>query len=274
MLSFAKAQAYGNDFLYVSRRDVRHLALDQLAREMCDRHRGAGADGLIAYERTGGDVAMQLFNADGGRAEVSGNGVRALAALILRDEPHPSVQVSIRTEGGLKILERLEHDGTRQTFRAAMGSPTDVDRRRLSVGDERLDVVVVNVGNPHCVLLGPLPARERFEHLGAGIARHPAFPRGTNVEFVHVEYPDRLRILIWERGAGPTTSSGTGSCASLVAAAAYGGADRDAQVAAPGGTQRVEWKSDGIFLTGWAEVVFEGRWMKRLPVSLSARGSG
>ena len=87
------------------------------------------------------------------------------------------------------------------------------------------------------------------------------FPHGTNVEFAQVEAPDSVRILIWERGVGPTTSSGTGSSASAVAAAAHAGADREVDVIAPGGTQHVEWRSDGVYLTGWAEIVMEGHWI-------------
>ena len=117
------------------------------------------------------------------------------------------------------------------------------------------------MGNPQCVVLGPLPDRQRFDKLGPALSTHEAFPAGTNVEFAHVEAPDRVRILIWERGVGPTTSSGTGTAASAVAAAIHGGANRDVQVDAPGGTQRVEWLSDGVYLTGWAELVLEGRWM-------------
>src|SRR5581483_8263461 len=110
-------------------------------------------------------------------------------------------------------------------------------------------------GNPQCVVLGPLPDAARFERLGPAIERHPMFPERTNVEFAHVESPSSVRILIWERGVGPTSSSGTGSCASLIAAAAFGGADRDATVIAPGGRQRVEWRDDSVYLTGWAEVI-------------------
>ena len=91
------------------------------------------------------------------------------------------------------------------------------------------------------------------------------FPAGTNVEFAHVEAPDRVRILIWERGVGPTTSSGTGSSAAAVAAAAHGGALRALDVVAPGGTQRVEWLDDGVYLTGWAELVMEGQWLANVP---------
>ena len=103
-------------------------------------------------------------------------------------------------------------------------------------------------------------SRRRYR-LGPALSTHPRFPAGTNVEFAVVESKSRVRILIWERGVGPTLASGTGACASAIAAIAHGGADRDVEVIAPGGSQRVEWRDDGIYLTGWAEVVFEGRWV-------------
>jgi diaminopimelate epimerase len=109
--------------------------------------------------------------------------------------------------------------------------------------------------------LGPLPDDERFARVGPALERHAEFPHGTNVEFVEIEAPDRVRIRIWERGVGPTESSGTGACASAVAAIAHGGASRDLDVIAPGGTQRVEWNDLGVFLTGWAELVWEGTWL-------------
>jgi len=117
------------------------------------------------------------------------------------------------------------------------------------------------------VVLGPLPQDERFRRLGASLERHPMFREGANVEFAEVEARESVRILIWERGVGPTSSSGTGSCAALVAAAAFGGAARDADVIAPGGTQRVEWLDDNVYLTGWAEVLAEGEWLRALPTA-------
>lgn len=265
MTRFAKAHAYGNDFLYVRAADVAGARLEACAREMCDRHTGVGADGLIVYGLTTGGATMRLFNADGSRAEVSGNGVRALGALIAQHDSGADVLLTIDTESGTKRLHRTSRDGTRQTFRTAMGLPAGLRRQAIGIGGETVDVVLLSMGNPQAVLLGPLPGDERFERLGAGLERHPLFPDGTNVEFVQVDSPDRLRIRIWERGVGPTSSSGTGSCASLVAAAAYGGAARDADVASPGGTQRVEWLEDSVYLTGWAEVLCEGVWLRPLP---------
>ncbi len=265
MTTFAKAHAYGNDFLYVHASVTGGVQIDAFARQICDRHTGVGADGLIVYNTTDEGATMRLFNADGSRAEVSGNGVRALAALLLRHDDRLGVSLVIETEGGPKRVERTARDGVRQTFRASMGLPEQLRQESIVVGGEAVSVVLLSIGNPQAILLGPLPDDERFDRIGSGLERHPLFPDGTNVEFAYVESPHRIRIRIWERGVGPTTSSGTGSCASLVAAAAFGGAARDAEVLAPGGGQRVEWRDDSVYLTGWAEVLCEGQWLQPLP---------
>jgi len=263
MIKFVKAHAYGNDFLYVKTRDLTSgVALDALARELCERHTGIGADGLIVYEAVTGGASMRLLNADGSRSEVSGNGVRGLAALLLRDDDSENVAIRIESEGGIKHLVRSGRDGARQTFRADMGLPADLRQVTVTAAGESLQLAVMSFGNPQCVVLGPLPDEARFNRLGPALEHHAIFPARSNVEFAHVEAPDRVRILIWERGVGPTTSSGTGSCASLIAAGAFGGAARDATVIAPGGHQRVEWRDDAVYLTGWAEVLFEGEWLR------------
>jgi diaminopimelate epimerase len=263
MMKFSKAHAYGNDFLYVCRDEVGGgVSLDALARELCDRHTGIGADGLLIHEARADGASMELFNADGSRSEVSGNGVRGLAALLLRDDHRPEATVTIYTEGGVKRLTRTGREGSKQTFRAAMGLPADLRQVELTAGGEPLQVAVMSFGNPQCVALGPLPDEARFQRLGPALERHEFFPARTNVEFATVDAPGQVRILIWERGVGPTLSSGTGSCASLIAAAAFGGAARDAEVIAPGGRQRVEWREDSVYLTGWAEVVVDGLWLR------------
>jgi diaminopimelate epimerase len=213
----------------------------------------------------GDTLSMQVFNADGGVAEVSGNGVRALGALALRHEERPDVALTIETAAGAKVLRRIGRHGERQTFRASMGSPTGVRQMTLEIAGGPLQFVALSMGNPQAVVLGQLPPPDRFSVVGAALERHPAFPAGTNVEFAEVEAPDRVRILIWERGVGPTSSSGTGSCAALVAAASHGGAAREADVVAPGGAQRVEWLNDSVYLTGWAEVLCDGEWLRQIP---------
>ena len=267
-MHFTKAHAYGNDFLYVQKDAVGGVALDALARDICDRHAGIGADGLIVYERTPGGASMRLFNADGGRAEVSGNGVRGLGALVLARDGRPAAEVTIDTEAGPKRLTPIGLSRTRPMFRAAMGLPSDLRQLPIVAGGESLQVAVLNIGNPQCVVLGALPHDERFRRLGAALERHPMFRDGTNVEFAEVEARALVRVLIWERGVGPTSSSGTGSCAALIAAAAFGRAAREADVIAPGGAQRVEWRDDNVYLTGWAEVVAEGEWLRALPMAM------
>jgi diaminopimelate epimerase len=143
-----------------------------------------------------------------------------------------------------------------------MGLPEQLDVVDLQVAGETVRATRLRVGNPQCVVLEPALDEARYRRFGAALEHHPDFPEGTNVEFACVEHAGLVRILIWERGVGPTLASGTGACAAAVAAMAYGGADRDVTVASPGGTQRVEWRADGLYLTGWAEVVWEGRWTR------------
>jgi diaminopimelate epimerase len=257
-----KAHAYGNDFLLVQEQDVpRGADRPRLARDLCGRHRGIGADGLITYADGPRGARMQLLNADGSYSEVSGNGVRCLAAWLARTRDMRTGQsVEVETDAGVKTLGLLETDGRRLTFRAAMGPPEQIAKRTLDVDGTPIEAVTLRVGNPQCVVLGEV-TEVRLHGIASRLAVHPAFPEGSNVELATLEPPNTVRILIWERGVGPTEASGTGACAAAVAAMSYGGAPRDVQVASPGGVQRVEWRDAGLFLTGWAELVFEGRWI-------------
>ena len=260
-IKFIKAHAYGNDFLFIDERAVSADDAVGVATSICDRHSGVGADGLIFYRITAAGAAMKLFNADGSVAEVSGNGVRCLGAIVADDDDDLGGETVIETDGGIKVLTLLETAPPRYTFRAFMGAPVGLREINLDVVGERVRVVVLSVGNPQCIVLTDRLDEVRFRRLGPALATHEAFPEGTNVEFVHVERPDRARILIWERGVGPTSASGTGACASAVAASAFGGADRSLDVVSPGGSQRVDWQGDGIYLTGWAEITVRGEWL-------------
>jgi diaminopimelate epimerase len=262
-MKLIKAHALGNDFLLIDAYDFSGIA-DPLtsAREVCDRHRGIGADGLIVFEARPAGASMQLFNADGSRSEVSGNGVRCLAAWIASTQNlEKGTFVDVETDAGLKSLELLALRDGRYTFCAAMGPPDDIQQVVLDVGGQPVTAVTLRVGNPQCVVLGEV-SQARLHGIGQALAVHPHFPEGTNVELAAVEAPDRVRILIWERGVGPTESSGTGACAAAVAAIQFGGAARDLQIESPGGTQRVEWDDEGLFLTGWAELIAASQWLK------------
>ena len=260
-LPVAKAHAYGNDFLLVPEASAPPSTAGSFARRLCHRHLGVGADGLILYTLRPDGASMKLWNADGSPSELSGNGLRCLGALVTRRQQLAvGAAITVDTGAGVKTLELLNREGERCTFRTAMGMPEELRQVSIPVGTESVMASVLRLGNPQCVVLGPLPDNARFQQIAPALATHAMFPAGTNVEFAEIEAPDRVKILIWERGVGPTTSSGTGTSASAVAAAAHGGAAREIDVVAPGGTQHVEWRTDGVYLTGWAELIAEGEW--------------
>jgi diaminopimelate epimerase len=263
-VNLIKAHAFGNDFLLIEERHLAGVAdRPALARAVCDRHRGLGADGLIAFAMSSDTRArMSLLNADGSYSEVSGNGVRCLAAWIaMLGDRSEGAPLDVETDAGVKHLELLSRKDAEFTFRAAMGPPEDVRRVPLDVLGTSVDAVTLRVGNPQCVVLGEVTL-ERLHTLAAALAIHPHFPVGTNVELARVEASDRVRILIWERGVGPTEASGTGACAAAVAAIEFGGAARAVDVESPGGTQHVEWCGDELFLTGRAEVIAVCDWQR------------
>jgi diaminopimelate epimerase len=271
-MKLIKSHAFGNDFLLVDAGELPASAdIAALARTVCDRHRGVGADGLLIFtvsanprtrepaNREPADrVSMRLLNADGSPSEISGNGLRCLAAWLAHTGSQGEIVVD--TDAGRKRLQLLARASNRYTFSAAMGEPEQIALERIDVGGVEVEAVTLRVGNPQCVVLGEVTT-ERLHTLGSALAVHPRFPEGTNVELATVESPDRVRILIWERGVGPTEASGTGACASAVAAIAYGGASREVDIASPGGTQHVAWRDDGLHLTGWAEIVAEVNWL-------------
>ncbi len=262
-IGLLKAHAYGNDFLLAVGLDPRAVGdVADLARRACDRHRGIGADGLMFVDETPGGARMRLRNADGSPSELSGNGVRCVGAWLASARALvDGAAVTIDTDAGPKRLTLAGREGRRFTFRADMGAPEALGQVQIDVDGEAVTAVTLRVGNPQCVVLGPA-TEARLHSLAARLAVHPHFPEGTNVELAEVIAPDRVRILIWERGVGPTSSSGTGTCAAAVAAAAYGGAARTVDVMSPGGTQTVEWGESGLTLTGWAEVVGRIEWWR------------
>ena len=262
-MNIVKTHAYGNDFLLVEEQSAPPVAdRAELTRALCERHRGIGADGVIFFSDGPRGASMRLLNADGSPSEISGNGVRCLAAWLVRTRAiPPGSSLEITTDAGVKTLDLLAIKGRQVTFRTAMGQPEQIERRTIDVNGEPVDAVTLRVGNPQCVVLGEV-TEDRLYRIASRLAVHRTFPEGTNVELATVERPDRVRILIWERGVGRTEASGTGACAAAVAAMSFGGAARDVEVVSPGGVQRVEWQPSGLFLTGWAEVVLDGRWVE------------
>lgn len=258
-MKLIKSHALGNDFLLIDGAEIDSgTDTAALARAVCERHRGIGADGLLIFARTEGRVSMRLLNADGSPSEISGNGLRCLAAWLAHSGA--TGEIVVDTDAGRKRLQLLERSGNRYTFSAAMGQPEQIALEKIAVNGVEVEAVTLRVGNPQCVVLGEV-STARLHTLASALAVHPRFPEGTNVELATVETPERVRILIWERGVGPTEASGTGACAAAVAAIAYGGASREVAIHSPGGTQHVAWREDGLHLTGWAEIVAEVAWL-------------
>ncbi len=260
---FAKAQACGNDFLVIEETEARngHAAL---ARALCARHTGIGADGIEFLERrTDGSLFLRLFNSDGSEAELSGNGTRCVAAWLAETEGRE--QAVFGTHGGARRCRVERREAAQLWVETGMGVPRVMERRiRVAGVPGEIAGAMVNVGNPHFVMF---PHREDFgahvmswEELGAKISVDPLFRFGTNVEFVRVLDGGRIEFRIFERGCGPTQSSGTGTCAAAAAAMVLRGAARALTAVAPGGEQQVRWPENEaeMLLTGPAAIVCAG----------------
>jgi diaminopimelate epimerase len=281
-IQFTKLEGMGNDFLVIQIDDITTLrTARELARQMCQRNYGAGADGLIFVtpaRHDDADFASRIFNSDGSEAGVSGNGTRCVAAYLYHKGLWGAPEVRIATAAGVKHGRVVVREGARYEFEFDMGAPmlssedvpmaldrplARVVRYPLHLGGDMLEVTCMSMGNPQTVIFVADVGALNLSEIGPLIEDHPAFPDRTNVEFAQVRARDEIEIRIWERGAGHTLSSGTGSCAAAIAAALNGLADRSVRVQTEGGTLRVDWRDDDtVALTGSAEVIYEGRWLK------------
>jgi len=280
-IRFTKAQGMGNDFLIIEVEDVATLrTASDLARGMCQRNYGAGADGIVFVTRArhaDADFASRIFNADGSEAGVSGNGTRCAAAYLYHAGLWSERRVRIATAAGVKTGRLVAREGAHFEFEFDMGRPNlsseavpmsitppieQVVRYPLHLGGDVLEVTCLSMGNPQCIIFVTDLNAVNLEEVGPLIEDHPIFPDRANVEFARAISRDEIEIRIWERGAGHTLSSGTGSCASAVAAALNGLTERGVRVRTEGGLLRVDWRNDDrVMLTAAAEVVYEGRWL-------------
>jgi diaminopimelate epimerase len=249
-LEFSKYQGCGNDFLLVHGGSM----TPGMARAMCDRHFGVGADGVIVIgDSDVADFSFLLYNADGGIAELSGNGLRCVGAFLHERGLHHSTKLTVEAAGQVKTLDVVLKCGVVVGVSVDMGVPSEGGEVQLHGRTWKL----VRTGNPHAVtLVGRIEEASAalVEEIGPLVEHDPMFPNRTNVEFVHVAGPDTLDVRFWERGVGVTLASGTGSCASLVASGLP-----KATVRTLGGELLVERRQDGgLTMTGPAEHVFDG----------------
>ncbi len=272
-LRFTKMHGIGNDYVYVDCFAQPVADPATLARRVSPRRTGIGSDGVILIcPSATADCRMEMYNADGSRGEMCGNGIRCVAKYVYDHGLVRKDTLRVETDAGVKLLRLVTQAGRVRAATVDMGEPI-LDGPRipvaaegrvlnvpLEVAGEVYHVTCVSMGNPHCVVflrnVDALPLAEigpRFEH-------HPFFPKRVNTEFVQVLARDELRMRVWERGSGETAACGTGACAALVAAVLNDKADRKATIHLNGGDLQIEWSAidNHAFMTGPAEEVFTG----------------
>jgi diaminopimelate epimerase len=260
VIPFVKASACGNDFLLVASLNIENalapVDLAAVTQRMCDRHKGVGADGVEwMYPHPSADVEIRLINADGSEAEISGNGTRCVAAYICAERGNE--KITIQTGAGLKTCVLTGRTESEYEFDIEMGEAAVGAELAVKVGANEVRGIPVSIGNPHYVVFVPEFA-EDWRTRAAEIQRSPQFKQGVNVEMVVVDGKHDVRTRFFERGVGETQSSGTGSCASAMAAMATGKAESPVRVHAPGGTQTVRQENNLVFLRGVARLVCRG----------------
>lgn len=257
-IPFIKASACGNDFIVIEA-SVVNDKLEEITRAICDRNRGVGADGVEwLYPSALAEIKAHLINSDGSYAEISGNGTRCVAACLAAESGKQEIR--IETGAGVKTCTLLGREGIVFQFRTAMGRPEVGQPFNVTLARREVRGVPVSLGNPHFVsFVEDFPAD--WQSFAAAIqARSDVFPEGVNVEFVRVINDQEIEIRIFERGAGETLSSGTGSSASAAAAIAVGRAHDSVKVVAPGGAQTVTWRDDELLLDGPAAIICRGEY--------------
>jgi diaminopimelate epimerase len=255
-MKFTKMHGVGNDFIILAPEEVAGRDLPGLARQVCDRHFGVGADGiLIPAPSEVADLKMVYLNSDGSPSEMCGNGIRCLARYAKDRGLVEGAALTLETGAGVKKVV-LSGDGSSRVDMGAPGFGSEVELHGFRF-------LRVSMGNPHAVAFlgseGEVEALD-LKEIGPPVESDPLFPQKTNVEFVYVRGENEVRMRIWERGAGETLASGSGSCAAAVAAVRLGLVRSPVRVRLDGGLVAVEWAGEGesVYMTGPAEYVCEG----------------
>jgi len=272
VLPFTKMTGLGNDYVYVD--GFRHRVANpgRLAVAMADRHFGVGSDGLVLIlPSRRADCRMRMFNADGSEAEMCGNAIRCVAKFLYERRRLRQTAITVETACGIKPIRLAVRGGRMTAATVDMGAPELEPARipvaapsnRVRLGGRRW--ICVSMGNPHAVTFVTDVKTAPVQEKGPVFERAALFPRRCNIEFAEIVDRRRIRMRVWERGAGETLACGTGACATAVAAVLNGLADRTVELELLGGRLQIEWReSDGrVRMTGGAEFVFDGVWLKR-----------
>lgn len=275
-MNFTKMHGIGNDYVYVdcTKRELKKP--EEIARFVSDRHFGIGSDGLILIKRSEvADFYMDMYNADGSKGEMCGNGIRCVAKYVYDYGLTDKKELTIETLAGIKELVLTIEEDKVAKVRVNMGAPIlapekipvlaskePVVKEPIVVDDKEWEMTCVSVGNPHAIVFLEEPVSTfPIEKVGPSFEHHKRFPNRINTEFVEVINRDRIKMRVWERGANETFACGTGACASVVAAILNGYCNKRVTVELLGGELEIEWKDadNGIYMTGSATTVFDGQ---------------
>jgi diaminopimelate epimerase len=290
---FIKFHGFGNDYIVIESTELAGLPeaaeLGEFARSICNRHYGAGSDGIAVvsrWEKPDADFQVRIFNPDGSEASLSGNGTRCAAAYLYYQQIWSAPELRLITRAGIKryILRDNSQPG-RYVFDSELGQPKfdsasipmltsppleKVVDYEVDVDGEKFKVTALQMGNPNCCIFVDDFEALDWRRVGKTLENHRQFPDRTNVVFIRIKDRETIELRIWERGVGETMASGTCSCAAAVAAMVKGETERDINVLMPGGRARIQWLSEGngengrgeVVITGAAEVIYAGDWLK------------
>lgn len=273
-MKFTKMQGIGNDYVYVNCLKEKLEHPDQVSRWISDRHFGVGSDGLILINPSDkADFEMEMYNSDGSRAEMCGNGIRCVGKYVYDYGLTDKTAITIDTLAGVKYLTLYVSEGKVSKVRVNMGNPILIPWQipvnlpgekivdyPLTAGEKTYSITCVSMGNPHAVVFMEEIEKLEIEKIGPLFESHEVFPARTNTEFVHVIDRNTVAMRVWERGAGETLACGTGACAVTAACILNGLTEDRITVKLLGGDLEVEWnRADGnIYMTGAAQTVFDG----------------
>ncbi|OCL26249.1 diaminopimelate epimerase [Orenia metallireducens] len=278
-MKFTKMHGLGNDFVLIDCIEKEVENPSQLAKEMCDRNFGIGADGLVLIlpsDLAEADYRMRIFNPDGSEPQMCGNAIRCFAKYLYERGLTEKTNLNIETLAGMIRPELILKDGAVELVKVDMGEPIlrrseipmvggdqeQVIKEKLVVGTETFEVTTVSMGNPHCVIFVDDIEKIELNNWGPQIETHEVFPEDINVEFIEVLNKDEIEMRVWERGAGITLACGTGACASTVASILNEYTNRKITVHLAGGDLVIEWAEDNnrVYMSGPATEVFVGEW--------------
>lgn len=276
-MKFTKMQGLGNDYVYVNCLKEKIKNPPELAKKISDRHFGVGSDGLIMINPSDkADFEMEMYNADGSRGEMCGNGIRCVAKYVYDYGLTDKTSISVETLAGIKYLDLTVENGKVKLVKVDMGKPElkpseipveasgdQVIDEPIMAGGEEYRMTCVSMGNPHAVVFVDCDLQELpLEEIGPKFENHERFPRRVNTEFVRVIDRHTAQMRVWERGSGETLACGTGACAVAVACVLNGYTEDEVTVKLLGGDLKIKWdrERDTVFMTGPAEVVFDGEW--------------